>query len=539
MTPRATRWSIGSVCIAYGIWGALRRAWVCDDAFISFRYARNLVEGRGLVFNPGEAVEGYTNFLWTLLAAIPHAAGIDPVGWSQAFGIAAYAACLFLLVARGGDGPLPVAAAAGAVLPQWHVWATGGLETSLFCLAALGGALLLSPPRPAAAGLVFGVATLIRPDGILFAGVGGLRFLARGGGWPRFVAAFLLSWAPHMLWRRLYYGEWLPNTYWAKSAYESWWSQGVSYSRLFFTQHFWLPLVPLAALCLLPHRRGSREAEAAHVLAGTALAAAYALWVCRVGGDFMYARLLMPTVPLLLLASEAGLSGGLGEKRSAAAGVVLVALAAAMPAPLAGPEMVSGVTREPAHHTPKWEDESVRGGAILRRYFAGLDVTVAFTGSEARLMYEARVPIAIEAETGLTDRTIARLPLAERGRPGHEKHAPLEYLLDRETHFTFKRKTLDLYAADGALPLAPVFFDEVRGFALHWDPALMEELARRGARFEDFPGRLDRVLPTLARIPPEEARKIWEMSRRFYFDHVDDPARRAVFEQVLGLLEEP
>ena len=42
-------------------------AWfLTDDAFISFRYVRNLLEGHGLVFNPGEYVEGYTNFLWIL-----------------------------------------------------------------------------------------------------------------------------------------------------------------------------------------------------------------------------------------------------------------------------------------------------------------------------------------------------------------------------------------------------------------------------------------------------------------------------------------
>ena len=33
-----------------------------DDPFISFRYARNLLNGYGLVFNPGERVEGYSNF---------------------------------------------------------------------------------------------------------------------------------------------------------------------------------------------------------------------------------------------------------------------------------------------------------------------------------------------------------------------------------------------------------------------------------------------------------------------------------------------
>ena len=41
-----------------------------DDAFISFRYALNLSEGHGLVFNPGyERVEGYTNFLWVVILA--------------------------------------------------------------------------------------------------------------------------------------------------------------------------------------------------------------------------------------------------------------------------------------------------------------------------------------------------------------------------------------------------------------------------------------------------------------------------------------
>ena len=56
-----------------------RRLVLTDDAFISFRYVRNLLEGNGLVFNPGEYVEGYTNFLWILeLAAIWGIFGVRP-----------------------------------------------------------------------------------------------------------------------------------------------------------------------------------------------------------------------------------------------------------------------------------------------------------------------------------------------------------------------------------------------------------------------------------------------------------------------------
>ena len=55
-------------------------AWfLTDDAFISFRYVRNLLEGHGLVFNPDEYVEGYTNFLWILeLAALWGLFGVRP-----------------------------------------------------------------------------------------------------------------------------------------------------------------------------------------------------------------------------------------------------------------------------------------------------------------------------------------------------------------------------------------------------------------------------------------------------------------------------
>src|SRR5437867_13225676 len=42
---------------------------VTDDAYISFVYARNLARHGQLVFNLGERVEGYTNFLWTVLLA--------------------------------------------------------------------------------------------------------------------------------------------------------------------------------------------------------------------------------------------------------------------------------------------------------------------------------------------------------------------------------------------------------------------------------------------------------------------------------------
>ena len=70
----APRWSkavfallcLGYVGLCFVYWRRIG-SWVIDDAFIIFRYADNFAAGDGLVYNRGEAVEGYTSFTWTLL----------------------------------------------------------------------------------------------------------------------------------------------------------------------------------------------------------------------------------------------------------------------------------------------------------------------------------------------------------------------------------------------------------------------------------------------------------------------------------------
>src|SRR2546428_13321921 len=86
-----------ALAIAVGVGYALRLWWTSDDAYISFRYARNLVQGLGLVYNAGERVEGYSNFLWTLWCALGIKLGCAPEAWANVSGIACYAATLLLL----------------------------------------------------------------------------------------------------------------------------------------------------------------------------------------------------------------------------------------------------------------------------------------------------------------------------------------------------------------------------------------------------------------------------------------------------------
>ncbi len=47
----------------------LRRAWIGEDAYITFRTVDNFLNGYGLTWNPGERVQAYTHPLWMLLVS--------------------------------------------------------------------------------------------------------------------------------------------------------------------------------------------------------------------------------------------------------------------------------------------------------------------------------------------------------------------------------------------------------------------------------------------------------------------------------------
>src|SRR5579871_5352269 len=84
--------------LGYGLYRAIDLRWICDDAFITMRYVKNFVEGKGLVYNVGERVEGYTHFLWLMLLAASKAIGFDPVDASIWLGIVSYASILLLML---------------------------------------------------------------------------------------------------------------------------------------------------------------------------------------------------------------------------------------------------------------------------------------------------------------------------------------------------------------------------------------------------------------------------------------------------------
>jgi len=548
----------------WGVGAAWRQAWVCDDAFISFRYADNLVHGLGLVYNAGERVEGYSNFLWTLWTALGMGLGVTPETWSMAWGVVFYAATILLLGVRAAGRPLgsgtsalavPLAALLAATHRDWNIFATSGLETSCFTFLTLLGydrltAAPSTPRRAAIAGFVLALVSLTRPDGMLFAVLGGaFVFVAMTPRWRclgAYAGVLLAIAVPAELWRVAYYGDPLPNTYYAKSAQLAWYSQGWIYVRVYF-QKYWVALagVPLAAIAALTARRSAAAREAAggaswdcEVALAALFALGYACYVLRLGGDFMYARLLIPVTPFYLILLERGLRR-LAARRVLVQWGVAAALVAAMiltPQPLGTGQWVSGIVDERQFYTPETTEKTRAEGAGLRRFFDGLPVRVAYVGSQAGLMYYSHPEVAIESQTGLTDRFIARQPLAKRGRIGHEKIAPLDYLVERRRahlvlHY-FAGKTLGV---DDYLPTAVIGLGGVYARVLTWDPALMSELKRRGAAVPNFLLGLDQYMATMIGLPDAQVRGDYEKLRHFYFEQVEDPVRETVFRKRLGL----
>src|SRR5260221_10437105 len=95
-----------AIVIALAIYArALPGPRTIDDAFITFRYSRNIVEGQGFVYNPGSRVLGTTTPLYTLLMAAISAItrGEDFQSYAiavNALADAGTAALLFLLAYR-------------------------------------------------------------------------------------------------------------------------------------------------------------------------------------------------------------------------------------------------------------------------------------------------------------------------------------------------------------------------------------------------------------------------------------------------------
>jgi hypothetical protein len=557
-----------AAALILGFLAAYLMRWFCDDIFITLRYAEQYLAGNGFVYNTGERVEGYTHFIWLLIITGMQALGLDPVNASMGLGIAAYLGTIlvFGLISyrtareRGTAVFVPMTALALAANYECNVWATSGLETFFFAFllslafyvfffTRVGGRTRLG----ISAALLI-LAGMTRPDGLLIYAVAGLslavRVFLRRSAWKSalgdvavFALPALVIYLPYAVWKTSYYGSFFPNTYYAKSANLSYYSQGFYYLWLYLRAYPSTALVLLGVPAMfLAFRRKERLRPAPLVLA--AVAVYLVLFVARVGGDFMYSRFVVPMLPFIYWVIEWSLRGLLRRRRWVCAVILLLIpmMAATGERALRHNLLIErmgsyhsirnhrGVLDERFYYLfahPIWLD--VELGKLVRQYFEGLDVTVILRGQSC-FGYYGGFNRLIE-NSGLTEPTIARLPLEKRGRVGHEKAPKYEYLIELGVDMSF---TPRMYKERD---YRRVFFElnerKLGAELLTYDAALMTELRRRMGRaiqFIEFEAYLDRYIEDeLVARTTEEVQQDYEEFREFYFAHNNDREREQPF----------
>jgi hypothetical protein len=346
------------LCVPYTL-QLLRFRFTCDDAYISFRYARNLADGHGLRFNLDRAVpiEGYTNFLWTVLCAGLERLGMDVAVWAPLVSAACGYVLLWMVLDRllgrfrVPELPAVLGALSLVAFPPFAVWSTGGLETMPFALLVFltfDRLVLRERPDALGGGIAALALALMRSEGVGWSVVIlALAALARGEGRrPLLTVAVVLAagYAAYTAWRVSWFDSLVPNTVRAKlgGGMEI---GGLLRGAQYVAVHFLTFLVP--ALMIPATVLAFRAPERRTTLCVAAMAWAFPAYAVVAEGDFMaMGRFLVPGLAFqtILIAWLLQAVPG-GSAARAAAGLVVAALGAL---PGWNVHVVPGAVREAA-----------------------------------------------------------------------------------------------------------------------------------------------------------------------------------------------
>ncbi len=287
---------------------------IIDDAFISFRVARNFARGCGYTYNTGEWVEASTSLTWPLLLSVFYqfTNGVAAIASSLGATFAAVALIVAFVAARKldcGDAASCGGVVVVALMPQYWLTAASGLEGGLYALllaltfAASGKRLWLSAVF---GGLLFAT----RPEGAAV-----FAFLVVLDAWKCMrerklatLTAPLAIWLSFVggitAWRLFTFGSPLPNSVIAKSVpiTAETIAMGLGYLAQFSAVFpHWIALAALSPLFM---KRDTR------CIAMLAIVVLQIPVILRNGGDWIaHFRLLMQYGPAIAVLSAITLKG--------------------------------------------------------------------------------------------------------------------------------------------------------------------------------------------------------------------------------------
>jgi arabinofuranosyltransferase len=427
---------------------------IFDDAFITFRYSKNLAQGLGPVFNPGQPVEGYTNFLWMLLLAIGKWLGFDILSLSQVLGVISCLLVLLLTYQLGMASGLSKGLSIFPVLllsinPGFVRYSVSGMETLFFTTWLIAAYIVLlsnpsSKSKTMLSSLLLVLATLTRPEGLVF-----LVILSsfhvfilyqnlkpeRSERVIKSITSYLFLWFipwlliffPYLAWKLWFYGDLLPNTFYVKvdASNLDIIVRGLVYIGLMFiVVNMYIFILTL----LLPFLHWTNQWRLLAV--SVILKFCYIVYI---GGDeytVFGPRFILPVLPFLVVLGIAALKDTC-DRLSIDWGRIayLVSLLLVIFIAIVGnhPERtayinVMNILARGWINTGEWLAERASSDEVIAVDAAGIIPYI--TGLQTIDMY------------GLNDPFIAKLPPHETEEriPGHEKYAP-QYVLDHEPDY--------------------------------------------------------------------------------------------------------
>ncbi len=468
---------------------AWQHRWVGDDAFINFRVVRQIQAGHGPVFNAGERVEAGTSPLWIMILFAADVVTPLRLEWiAVVLGIGLTITGL-MLAQRGawhivqathpGALVVPFGALLLAALPPMWDYATSGLEMGL-AFAWLGACFWGLARRyhrsiesagdrtrpPVWLCILIGLGPLVRPDFAIFSVVfvaaafvidPGRRRAERGYA----VAAMLALPLGSELFRMGYYASLVPNTALTKESALVNWAQGWRYLQNYGAPYWlWVPLLVVVVVIVAILVTGTRDARRLAILGAPVVGALlHAVYVVRVGGDFMHARLLLPAtfaaiLPVSVLVFR-------GWSRVAVTTMILWALICALSLRAPFPTVTITDERRFWQRSTKHEHPiTVADFRAIPGYQKGTHArALEASGTRALALLQADVPLGSKVKQpvvvqlgsagvggylaptdayvidtlGLADPIGSRLRIEERGRPGHEKELLQPWMLARFT----------------------------------------------------------------------------------------------------------
>jgi arabinofuranosyltransferase len=296
-----------------------------DDAYISFRYGKNLMLGHGLVYNPGEYVEGYTNFLWTVITA--------PFTVSKIIDVSVFATVFCLLISllnisflaklsRLFVQDFELFKAILILVPSVFLaldnsiafWGIGGMEFPMYTFFILG--MVYSyfkindhPKHIYLIILNLILCTLTRPEGNMIFAIFIIHFIL----YRKYINDFKKHFVKIILFYSLfcllyygfkyfYYGQIIPNTFYAKGVTDLRMNivLGTKYLALCIGTRLYLFIF----IAFIPFKQSFKRFKESFLLIFVIV---YIIYIVAVGGDWMIAnRFFVPILPLLYILSIIG-----------------------------------------------------------------------------------------------------------------------------------------------------------------------------------------------------------------------------------------